>query len=325
MVEDPETQYDRERPVFDHDTHIPYAERTIKAIVWVFLVVFLVGGFVAWFFFGFGPSTDDEQEEDIHYSATVNTQVDADVEAEDSSGKSSVYRFFRQMFSGVGDGLDASQFNIDDSPDIYESIETQLELERKADALSEGDDGYRHSLFDVIGSEVEGSADQDAGTIHDILVNRQTGEARVLIVDGDGMQSARDLRDLEFEKVFVQGRRGQIKLSVPETALDSKEVFRYTDDDQEQLISLRRLRAGQLLDFEGNIAGQIDAIIYGNAQAQGLVIDLRPALDRYSPSSYYISFDQARFVENPDGMDLKLTEAQTRALARQLFTNKKGQ
>lgn len=310
---DPTQRHHEEAPIFDHDVDMPYAGRSIKAVFWLIFFVFVIGGFVAWYFLDPSQNEQSTTENNI-YSARINAEVKSD--------NTALHRIFEEMFSGIGDGLDASVVNIDSDPGLNTAIQTQLYIRKRAEALSAAETGYRHSLFNVIGAQVEGRADQKAGTVFDILVDRETGEAQALIIDEDGLEQTEDLKDIKFQKVFIQTPDGHTKLNIPEQQVEQKDPFRYAQNNSDQTISLRRLRAGQVLDFEGNVAGQIDAVIYGNAEAQRLVIDLRPVLARAgAPASFYISFDQARFEENPDGLDIKLTETQTRALAKELFKN----
>ena len=304
-------------PSYD-DNVLKYGEKSVKNLFLVFITVFLAGSFIVWFFLG-DRLTQEDTTPPSESPSVAASQNDMSAQIE-QSGQNMVYQLFKKMFSGAEQGLELSdtELNIGDSG-VNDSLQAQIYLEKQSEKISEVETGYKYSLFDVIGAEVTGKTGRVVGEVEDILVNRNTGEARYLLIDDDEDKLRQDLKDIQFDKVFKQSSGGKTRIALSESGLESKDKFVYTDEERGSLISLLRLRDGLLLDYKGEIAGDVDAIIYGNAEARGLVLDLRPALEDYQSSPFYISFDQASFVESRDGLDIKLTKSQTRALAQRLF------
>jgi len=310
---------DMDKPIYDHDTHLPYANRSIKWIIGLLVALFLVGAFAVWFFFGFGGVQQNQSAQNAQDAG--QTAQETVQSAGSETGQNAVFSFFKTMFAGMGEGIDESPTSLQTDKEIKEAVNVQLYLRRQEQQeVDASADGYRQSLMSVLGARIVDSNGAVIGELHDVIVNKKTGAGQLLILDEDDNPARRSLKDVDFKNVFVQNPQGQTVLSMKERQVKSGANFDYMqDDNQDDLISLRRLRAGQLLDYQGNITGQIDAVIYGNAEAQGLVIDLRPALEQYGMSSFYLDFADAQYIENPDGLDIKLTKAQTRALAQSLM------
>lgn len=318
-------------PIFDHDTNIPYANRSIRMIVWVVITILLVGGFVGWFFYG-------SSSEYAERTNSQKTQM-ADSSFEQDSAHNPIYDFFYKMFSGVEDGLEDNPHSLDniedtdnlnlDTGDAYEraasaklaieEYEEYVEGQSQKGVASGEDDEYRHSIVDVVGSEIYGRKGQKTGDIFDVLVHKDTGKAKAVVLNEDESRSVRDLASLGFKKVLKQQVDGDILLTVAEERVEDTSEFRYADMDAQDYVSLRHLRDGQLIDFEGEVAGQIEAVIYENAEAQTLYFTLRPALAQQGAREFQIPFEEAEIVENRGGYDIQLTKAQTAALAKFLF------
>lgn len=319
----PHPKSGKQPPVLDHDTELPYGDRSVRMILFILALVVAVIVGTTLIFFGEVTGEDTTAGQKTAQSAAPQAATPASTAPARSDEPSAVQRFFEDMFSGADDGLDPDDMNLDEASPVEHAVRAQLSLQEQAQSMSRGAGGYRHSLYDVIDAQVIDESGQDVGEITDILVNQDTGAARTLILDEDNHTIARDLKDIQFSRVFKQAPDGTTRLSISDSAVEEKPGYSYAADEPGKYISLRRLRGGQLLDFEGNVAGQIDAVIYGNAEAQGLVIDLRPTLDRADSRTgnfhFFLPFSEADFVENPDGLDIKLTKEQTRALAQQLF------
>jgi len=271
--------------VFDHDTHQPYARRSISAIIGIVVALFAVGAFVGWFFFS--PITDEQEiVRTNNYEANVAVQMPGN-SYEQGTGRSAVYNFFYKMFGGIEDGLEdnphnlenvehINQLNINTDTLFSDNVSPHLALNRYYDRFENIDDGYRHSIYDVVGSDVIGRKGEKAGEVHDILINKETGEARAVIVDQNAdTYYDRDLARLNFKNIYTQQPDGDVRATITEDTLEDKKEFIYMNMD-DRFISLRHLRSGQILDFEGNVAGEVDAIIYRNAEAQRIFFALKP-------------------------------------------------
>jgi len=306
---DPETS-----PVLESDHYAPFARRSFNAILGIVVVLLLCGGFVYWYFGS--PEQSAERRDPVLKGGS--TQFTNNPYPEDT-GKGSLYEFFRNAISGTADGIDNSSLNFPANRN-EETIDAVSRLSRNAELLSSIDDNYMHSIYDVVGSEVVGIQGDEAGKIHDIFVNRDTGEAKAILVDEDGVAYERELVKLKFEKVFKQDTDGDTKLSVTDNDILEKKEFIYSDLEDADYVSLRHLRDGQILDYQGKVAGKVDAIIYENAEAQKIYFALKPKL---SPTGqvekFGIPFESVDVVVNPDGYDIKLNKEQTEAIAETLF------
>lgn len=313
------------------ETNQPYARRTIHTVFVFVLVLFLMGAFVGWYFFN--PSEEEVETRDVYIQAQTEPQVPGN-RYEEGTGRSGVYNFFYRMFGGIEDGLDDNPHNLSnvehlddynlDNNDFDSNASAALAVERYAEqraaqfeALNQ--DEYRHSVFDVVGSEVYGRKGDRAGTIHDILVNKDTGKAKVIIINDDNSHYERDLTAVKFKKVLKQQEDGDVMMTITEEKIEDKPDFRYSPVEDKNYVSLRHLRDGQLLDFEDKVAGQIDAVIYENAEAQNIYFTLRPVLAQHGISKFFLPFEDINIIESADGYDIKLTKEQTVALAETLF------
>ena len=255
---------------------------------------------------------------------------------EEGSGRGAVYDFFYKMFGGIDDGLEDSSHNlkrvdhiddlninndeIDYGPSPELAVEKYAERQAARVAVSQGDE-YRHSVLDVVGSEVFSRRGEMAGNIHDILVHKETGKARAIVVNEDDSRYERDLTALSFKRVQRQQDDGDVLVTVTEEKIEDAPDFTYSSLEDTNYISLRHLRDGQLLDYEGKVAGQIDAVIYQNAEAQNIFFTLRPVLAQHGISKFQMSFEDINIIESPDGLDIKLTKEQTEKLAETMFEN----
>lgn len=313
--------------VYDHDTKIVFANRSIVAVATLFIGVVFIIGLIIWWFFGAptGFSGHKKVVQQDGQTVVINTQEPGNRYEEDT-GRSAVYDFFYNVFGGARDGLRENPLAIDNLDEgggasIGQDL-AYLELVARATAakMQSMDDGYRRSLFDVVGSNVIGAEGEEAGEIHDILIDKKTGQAHALILDKDGLSRTRDLTALKFNKVDVQNPGGSALLNVTDGFVEGKDSFTYDENDKKSYISLRHLRAGQIIDYNGNVAGQVDAIIYENAEAQRIFFELKPRLvPQGKPAIFGLAYEDARIVTRPDGYDVILDKEQTELLAETLF------
>jgi sporulation protein YlmC with PRC-barrel domain len=312
--------------VWGHDTHQPYARRSISAILGFVIALVTIGAFAGWYFFL--PATNEETVSTNHYEANASVQMPGN-NYEHGTGRSAVYNFFYKVFGGIESGLEDNphnlnnvdhldHFNLDGGKDS--AVEAMLQINRYYDRFENIDDGYRYSIYDVVGSDVIGRTGKKAGEVHDVLINKETGEARAVIVDQNAdTYYHQDLARLNFKNIYTQQPDGDVRATITENAFEDKKEFVYMNMD-ERFISLRHLRSGQILDFEGNVAGEVDAIIYRNAEAQRIFFAVKPSLSSTGSSQLFgIPYESANVVENPDGYDIQLTKAQTKSLAESLY------
>lgn len=320
---DPETA-----PVINYENNQPYGKRSINAVFGFVIAVFLIGGFTAWFFF----TPDEDTQSKMPYYAEGTQKPGNEYEA--GSGRSAVYNFFYNVFGGIDDGLEDNphnlenveridQFDIDvDMMDDEEAVIAVEEYaERRAALLASiQEDDFRHSFLDVEGSDVIGRKGDRVGKIHDVVVHRETGMAKAIVVDEDGSRYERDLAAVRFKRITRQSPDGDVRLTIAEERVEAKPEFYYQDMNEDDYVSLRHLRHGQILDYRGEVAGQVEAVIYENAEAQNIYFALKPRLvPAGKPRVYGLPFEEVNIVENPDGFDIQLTREQTESLAETLY------
>lgn len=332
---DPRTDPEKaNESVQDHHTH--YAWRTVSTVFVFVFALLVVGAFVGWYFYA--PEIEERNAIAVDSEQVVDEpelpQAPGNEYAE-STGRSRVYNFFYRMFGGIEDGLEENphnlqniehidQLNIDVDDHFSGGAEGILavnqyfyRLEQRAENV---DDNYRHSAFDVVGSKVVGIKGDKAGEVHDILIEKETGKALSVIIDEDGQAYERDLALLRFKRVDVQQPDGDIRMTITEDTLEDKSAFNYGKIDAAKFISLRALRNGQIIDVDGNIVGQIDAVIYQNAEAQQVYFELRPAIAAQTSEDIYgLPYNAINVVKSADGYDIKLSKKQTEALATTVF------
>lgn len=314
----------------------PYAKRSLNSIAVFVIALLLVGAFVGWYFLV--PDGNSNDPDTVANYEQEPRQLPGN-SYKKGSGRSDLYNFFYTMFGGIEDGLEDNphnlnnvenldQFNLDNTQglDVDGALaskqERQQQLQQIAQAQNPYQDDYRHSVFDIVGSDVFGRKGDRAGRIYDILVHKESGKAKVVVVNDDDQRYQRDLSAVRFKRVLKQQSEGNISLTISEEKVENKPDFSYTDLENTQYISLRHLRDGQLLDFEGEVAGQIDAIIYENAEVQNIYFTLRPQLAGRGPDTFRLPFSETEIIESPDGYDIQLTKEQTVALAETLFNVK---
>lgn len=308
-------------PVWNHEHNMPYARRTVIS---VFMVVVIVLGF---FFFLKWLSADREQANQLSDNRSVYTdrglnslENNEDVDED----KSIVYGFFHDFYEGMQDGVnDANErfSQVGHMGQNQRKVNSALQLQQYyKDHSSSHDDGYIHSIYDLVGSDVFGRDGREAGSLYDIIVNKETGEAKALVIDKDQMYAELDLKSIDFSNVVKQVPQGDARASLTDIKITQKPDFYYKAMDHKKYVSLRHLRNGQILDYQGKVAGQIDAVIYENAEVQKIYFRLKDNLvPPMKQDVFAIGFDAVKIVTNPDGYDIQLNKEQTRALAQQLY------
>ncbi|MBL4804071.1 MAG: hypothetical protein JKY71_04335 [Alphaproteobacteria bacterium] len=325
--------------VIDHDVHQTFTQRSLRAIAGIAIALFFMGGIVSWFFMGDRTVDDEEAVPNAPISEAADVEQAPGNEYAEGSGRGAMYDFFYTMFGGIEQGLEENPHNLDNvdhidqfninAGDVMGTPDTKLALEdAAAQAATKLNAQYgqtlntehAHSIQNIVGSRVKDKDGQETGKIFDILVNKETGAAKAIVVQDDKSYYQRDLKAVGFNAVDRKQDNGDTVLTVTENTFEKAKEFEYTDKVNETFVSLLRLQDGELIDFEGKVAGSIDTVIYENAEAQDIFFTLRPALSAQGAKQFKLPFDKAEIVETPDGLDVQLTEKQTRALASMLFT-----
>lgn len=298
----------QQAPVVSNTHNMPFARRSINAVL--FLIFFLAVSGTIMFLAVFADEETLQEEDDANMRVVAEYRGDA-------SDENEIVVFFEDLFDL--DGADPIG-----EPNMAESVSARttavVEIQYYYDQFQDFEDGYRFSVQDILGSEVLGREGEIAGSVHDILVNRETGAAKAIIVNDEGAYYDRDLNVLTFEYVLKQEADGDTLVTVTEDVLDLAPEFYYEVIKDDIHVSLRHLRDGQILDHNGNVAGHIDAVIYRNAEAQRVFFTLKPSMVPANRSANYaLPFEGVHIFENPDGYDIRLSETQTEALAHMLY------
>ncbi len=236
---DPRTD-PRTAPVFSWGgVDQPYADRSIRAIVWFFVILVGVSMFFGWYMFGYDSDKEELQKGTPEEIARVDQQLPGNPYSEES-GRSGVYDFFYQMFGGIEDGLEDSPHNID---------------------------------------EVEW------------------------------------IKDLNMEESYIISTSpyaaGNVALEDIETSAGN--AHKVADGIVEERFD------GKILDFEGHVIGEVDAIKYKDGDAISYNFVLREALVPEDKSRLYtIPEDKVKVVQQDDLFFIQLNEKQTRGLAAAL-------
>lgn len=196
-------------PVFDHDTNMPYAKRTVSFFFWAVLAVIAVVFFTGWYM----SNSSDEQN-----------------------------------VAGV----------------------------------------------DVVQSEESGNS--VAGAINSVVSEVAEGAAAAT---APGLNAG-----LELERA----KQAYATAPTPEIVapLDNK-------DD----VNMRLLENAQIIDFEGNLTGEVDAVIYKDKDVEHIYFELQPAIaPQEQPRVYSLPYEDANIMEAEDGTyKILLNEEQTAAVA----------
>ena len=333
----------------------PYARRTIKTFIGFGIALLLLGAFVGWSIF----SEEDETEEAVvaqtengvsQQTLAVQNEEMPGNDYEDGTGRSAVYNFFYKIFGGIEEGLDESPQNLKNVEHIDDMnldagnnpmalgggsiaaggvkptpqpTQRQTAIARTQATASQQRVIYENAFSNIVGRQVFGNKGENAGEIYDIVINQNTGQAQAVIIDNDESDDEQLLTAINFQQVLKQSPDGDITLTLSQETVEQEADFNYASLQDSGYVSLRNLQDGQLLDFEGKVAGQIDGIIYENAEVQNIYFTLRPILAQQNArntTTIQLPYDEAKIVKSADGYDVKLTKEQTENLAKSLFT-----
>lgn len=331
--------------IVQHSSEQPFAERSVRTVFGLVIALFLVGAFFGWFFFGGSPENVDAPREEQSaqmqanpYSLPEGQEQVPENAYEEGSGRSGVYNFFYQMFGGIDDGLEDHPLNLENLSHVDDlNIDTnRLFHKDEAPALATGPGSSsetrqleresqtkgNHFVNDVIGSDVFDSKGLNAGTVFDIIVNKQTGDGRAIIVSNDEERRyERSLSAISFKRVARQQEDGDTMVTVTEEIIEASPDFSYSSLNDNNFISLRLLNDGEVLDFEGNVAGDIETVIYDQDQVQSIFFKVLSQFVKTDMDMFQIAFKDADLVRGDEGYDIRLSKEQTFKLAEMLSSS----
>lgn len=86
-------------------------------------------------------------------------------------------------------------------------------------------------------------------------------------------------------------------------------------------VNMRMLKNAQIIDFEGNITGEVDAVIYKDQDVDHIYFELQPSIaPEAQPRVYSIPYAEANIMETETGAyQILLNKEQTAAVAAMLL------
>jgi sporulation protein YlmC with PRC-barrel domain len=176
------------------------------------------------------------------------------------------------------------------------------------------------AITDIINSVVVDENGQRVGTIYDILVDRHSGLAtRVIINGGQPGYQGIDLSEVHFNQVAAQSASGAMRISTSAASVKASQPFDYAQMPKDQYVSLRGLEGSVVLDDQAKSAGQVNAVTYANGSAQNIVYTVPAVVQGGHSVSFVIPYEAIRIITSPAGQAIQLSHAQTAAMAATLF------
>lgn len=327
-------------PIYDHRTKTSYGRRTFNWIVGPIIAILLVGAFVIWYFFPIAntdaPSNDQSTSE-----------LPMEAEQSGDMGQSAMHSFFYEIFSGIDKGLEDNSMNksldyhnarlnnSEPSSNAQQVIAIRERLKEQARSFSiQGEEKDGSSVFnkanhpeypiiDLIGSDVYSSQKALIGKLHDILIDKDSGLARSIIIENDGKaQRHFDASKISYQNIFGIESDGDIILKISENRVEDKPNYTYEQIDRENIVSLRLLKNAEIYDYTGAQAGQVEALFYDDASLEKIYFTLKSKF--YDASSknkapIKIFFSDIKLKVNDGMMSIQLSKEQTETLADFLF------
>lgn len=293
--------------------HPNYGQKTATIALVIVLMVIGGLGFTAWSAFN---DVNEDEEVVVKTKDGLIVQRGVDPEADEENGE--VYDYFYNTFRDP-DYFGPDYYNFDPWPEgAGDQAFIEQDLKYYAMEMAEGREKY--SLDRIMSGEVTDAEGRRAGKVHDILIHKETGKATAIIVRKDGSYYDRDLSVLTFGHVKKQAEDGDVEMTVTKDSIEEQNAFTYNDLNQDAYISLKDLKDGQILDYEGNVVGSINTILYQNAEATKIYFTLAANMQQPArPKTFALSYDNIEIVRNPDGFDIQLSKDQTEALAEDIY------
>ena len=306
---DPDDTYTNE--VWSQEHHNTFANRTISTVFWTIgiVAVLVIAGFM---FSAQDSSQGTQSASETTASGDTNLSVNVDANPAEEVG------LIAQIFHGLFGTENLEPFDLNKSP-----VNEMAELETLYNMQENVDDGYRMSFYDVLNGDIISSEGENAGNLHDIIIDKETGEAKAIVIEKDKRVFDRELGTLSFSQVLSQELDGDTQLTITETTFDAKTEFDYANIDYDRYISLRSLEDGQVIDDKSEYVGEIDALIYQNAEVQDVYFYVDPSLTPHGRANLVkIPFEELNVVKNASGFDIQLSTEKTRELAASLYPTK---
>ena len=306
---DPDDTYTNE--VWSQEHHNTFANRTISTVFWTIgiVAVLVIAGFM---FSAQDSSQGTQSASETTASGDTNLSVNVDANPAEEVG------LIAQIFHGLFGTENLEPFDLNKSP-----VNEMAELETLYNMQENVDDGYRMSFYDVLNGDIISSEGENAGNLHDIIIDKETGEAKAIVIEKDKRVFDRELGTLSFSQVLSQEPDGDTQLTITETTLDAKTEFDYANIDYNQYISLRSLEDGQVIDDKSEYVGEIDALIYQNAEVQDVYFYVDPSLTPHGRANLVkIPFDELNVVKNASGFDIQLSTEKNQRISRISLPNK---
>lgn len=312
--------------VVNNDFSQPYARRSVGAVFLFSILAVIILLFAGWYFFDYG-----ESETNIVYSQEqLAGQAPGNPHAPDS-GRSAVYNFFYNVFEGINDAVGgANPDNLDAGVDIpatggmsdQEALVALEQFYRQFDG--QDSNTQTQSAFDVLGSSVLNEGGQKVAHLYDIIIDKSSGQAQRFVLDrntAEDQGNDPDLVVMPFAQINMPVSDEIMAFGLEMTDFQNAPDFTYENDfNAQDTISLLYLRNADIQDYQGNIIGQVDTVLFENAGAQTIYFSLTSPVGTDIPAQeFMISYNALDVVQVPDGYDLKLSRVQSLHLVERLF------
>ncbi len=283
----------------------PFAQRSVSAF---FMIILFIGAIVAVIYFFTG--SDSKTANNGEVSGQENSNV-ASLPLDDIPGQdldNAILRAANKFF---------------DASDVLPKtrMESMADIETYYNQASEKTTEYQDSFYSFLDSDINDPNGQKIGYLHDVIIDKNTGEAKAIIVDEEDAFFGTNLEVLTFQDIAYQESDGDVRTSITENNIEQRDSFNYADITDNDFISLKNLRNGQVLDDKGKYVGEIDALIYRNAEINNIYFTIRTELtNTANPVVIKYPFEQLNIIKNIDGYDVQLTTEETRDLAAMLLS-----
>jgi uncharacterized protein YrrD len=225
-----------------------------------------------------------------------------------------------------GSSIGASGAVMAPSGQLQDAMLTMEIQGMKAEAISEAAEtsgalqSATTSIYDFIGNEVQDSNKDTLGMVHDVIIDKETGEGIAILVDTNNNYYGSPLRALSYEEVVSENADKGVKISTNDDVVENRTAFDYNNMDGEKYISLISLREGLIMDYENNQVGSVEGVTYKDSQAQEIYIRLDEAMVPAGKKHLFeLPFTDAQTQKGNSGYNIVLTENQTRELAEYLY------
>lgn len=232
------------------------------------------------------------------------------------------------MASGPYDGetVAPSGAVVSSSGQFHDAMLTMEIQEKQAEAITEAAEtagspkSISGSIYDYIGNEVQDSDKSALGIVHDVIIDRETGEGIAILVDTNNNYYGSPLRALSYEEVVSENAEEGVEILTSEDVVENRSAFDYQNLNGDKYVSLLFLQKGKIVDFENREVGAIEGVTYRESKAQDIYIRLDETMVPAGKKHVFeLPFSKAQTLESANGYDVKLTKDQTRKLAAYLY------